>query len=109
MASSFFIPLCYKLYCLPLLDNEKEATTPWAAIIGAVSVLIIGSSSGCYVRYKNDELGKRLEKICIKIGVFLLVLGIVVVCFQTIHLWLEIKRGTWLVGTCLAPGKFLWR
>ncbi|GMI36743.1 hypothetical protein TrCOL_g6275 [Triparma columacea] len=119
LVSAVAIPLCYKLYCEDLVagyggGGEEEAGveggagSPWAAIVGSVSVLVVGSGAGCLVRHLDDSLGRRLEGVCIKVGVGLLVMGIGAVCVQTMHLWEGIEWRTWAVGTILAPGKFLW-
>lgn len=109
LVSAGAIPLNYRLLAVPLLPGQggAHAPVPWTAVGTAAAILIGGSSLGCLVRYRDDALGRRLEKWSIKLGVLLLVGGLGVAIAQTAPVWALLDWRTFLCGALLPPWKFL--
>lgn len=110
IVSAGAIPLNYRLIISPLLPLQQDgraAPIPWAAIGTAAAILIGGTSMGSIVRYVNDSLGRRLEYWLIKIGVLLLIAGIIVALTQTAEIWPLLEWNTFVCALLLPPWKFL--
>lgn len=110
LIASAAIPVNFEIYCTPLLESVSpgaKAPVPWEAIGTAIAVLIVGTVAGCLTRYYHDQLGKRLENICVKIGVVLIAIALAFAAYSTKDVWALITWRTWVVGMLAPPGKFI--
>ena len=101
IAASAGIPLDILLFIKHFEDTTFEI--PWGELYFTLGAVLLGAIGGSVTRFRNDELGKRLESITASLGVFILVGTVAFALISNWDIMLSVDGRTWLAGLLLGP------